>query len=289
MLRIVIITLFLIFFSFEHANAFDLDMTVDDEIRKNYNSSKLVNDTKTDTLETLPDLPEKLKNNTTTAPKAQIQGQPQVQTQVQKPKTTTVPLKYITNGTVKVPAGTVFEVTSMSNISDWQAVGTTVKFRTKNAVIKKNYSIPASTVFTGEIIETHQPQLSCNGGLVVVRINSMEYKGQSIPMSAYVTRANGKMIFMNNIKGERTYLKTMWKKGSWGRGMFNKMCSLTAKLGADGSTLILTPFPFLYGTICVGANTLASPVCAFFSKGGHASIPAGSVFKIKLAKDTYIE
>ena len=66
MLRIVISTLFLIFFSLEHAHAFDLDMTVDDDIRKNYNSSKLVKDTKTDDVETLPALPDKLKNEKTT-------------------------------------------------------------------------------------------------------------------------------------------------------------------------------------------------------------------------------
>ena len=34
MLRIVIITLFIIFLFIEHAFAFDLDMTVDDDIRK---------------------------------------------------------------------------------------------------------------------------------------------------------------------------------------------------------------------------------------------------------------
>ena len=116
----------------------------------------------------------------------------------------------------------------------------------------------------------------------------MIYKGQTVPLTGYITRANDKKIFFNNIKGERTFLKTMWKKGNWGRTLFNKMMSLTLSLGAEGSTFILSPFPFMYGTICLGANTLFSPISAFFSKGGKVSIPAGSPFKIKLNEDVFI-
>ena len=97
------------------------------------------------------------------------------------------------------------------------------------------------------------------------------------------------MIFLNNIKGERTYLKTMWKKGSWGRALFNKMLTLTINLGGEGSTLLLSPFPIAYGTICLGLNAISSPVTAFFSKGKHVSVPAGSLFRIKLLEDAYID
>ena len=116
----------------------------------------------------------------------------------------------------------------------------------------------------------------------------MIYKGRTIPLNAYVTRADSKKIFLNNIKGERNYLKTMWKKGNWGRTLFGRMLNLTVSLGGDGATLLLSPFPFAYGTICLGVNTLVSPITAFFSKGGHVSIPAGSEFRIKLLDDAYI-
>ena len=80
----------------------------------------------------------------------------------------------------------------------------------------------------------------------------------------------------------------MWKKGNWGRTLFNKMMTLTVNLGSTGSTLVLSPFPLAYGTLCLGANTLFSPITAFFSKGGHVSIPANSSFKIKLTEDIYV-
>ena len=156
-------------------------------------------------------------------------------------------------------------------------------------ISKKNYKLPVGTIFTGEIIESHQPQFSCNGGLVVIRIRTMNYNGQTVPLNAYITKADDKFIFLNNIKGERTYLKTMWKKGNWGRTMFNKMFALTVNLGGSGSTIVLSPFPFVYGSLCFGANTLISPITAFFEKGKHVSIKSGSHFKIRLLEDAYLD
>ena len=276
-LRIVTITLFILISCTRHVAAFDLDMTVDDDIRKNYNSSKLVTDTNTTELEVLPDLPEKLKGENKTINTKQS---------VQK----TVPAQIISyKGNIKISKGTSFNVINTAKISDWQKKGTVVKFKTTSLINKRKYSIPAGTVFNGEIIESHQPQVSCNGGLVVIRIRSMAYKGQTIPLNAYVTRANDKIIFLNNIKGNRTYLKTVWKKGNWGRSLFNRMLTLTVNLGGDSSTFLLSPFPLLYGTLCFSANTLISPVTAFFQKGEHVSINSGSNFKIKLLDDTYID
>ena len=272
MLRIVIITLFILFFTAEHASSFDLDMTVDDDIRKNYNSSKLIKDTNT---ESLPDLPTKLQNED--APK------------VSNYEKYTPPKQMITTGNIRVPKGTSFSVTNNSQISDWQSKGAGVRFTLKNSVSDEKFSIPAGTTFYGEVIESHQPQISGNGGLVAIKINSMNSKNEIYPVNAYVTRANDKKVFFNDIKGERKYLKTMWKKGNWGRSIFNRMLSLTIKLGGDGSTMVLSPFPIAYGTICLGLNTLTSPICAFFNKGGHVNIPSGSNFRIKLLSDAYID
>lgn len=280
MLRIVIITLFVTIFCANHAFSFDLDMTVDDDIRKNYNSSKLVKDTNTDFLdEGLPDLPNHLQQN----------GEKTGNKYTPKASSYTPPAKIISEGNIKIRKGTTFNVTNTTKINDWQTKGTSVKFKTATNIYKRHYTIPAGTVFSGEIIESHQPQVSCNGGLVVVRIRYMTYKGQNVQLSAYVTRANDKVIFLNNIKGERKYLKTVWKKGNWGRALFSRMLSLTINLGSEGSTFVLAPFPLLYGSLCLGANTLVSPLTAFFSKGGHVNIPAGKQFRIKLLEDAYID
>ena len=277
MLKNLIIVFFTIILTIGHVFSFDLDMTVDDDIRKNYNSSKLIRDTKTEG-ESLPALPDKLKNNS-------VSNHDAVKT---KNLQHNIPAKTIYQGNIKVKKGTSFDVVNTAQISDWQTKGTTVTFKTKTAVNKKKYSIPTGTIFYGEIVDSHKPQLTCNGGLIVIKIKSMVYKGETIPVNAYITRANDKLIFLNNIKGERTFLKTMWTKGNWGRTIFNKMLTLTISLGGDGSTVLLSPFPALYGTLCLGLNTLTSPVCAFFSKGKHLSIPAGKNFRIKLLNDAYV-
>ncbi len=285
-----LILIFSCFFIGNAGHAFDLDETVDDEIRKNYNPTKLVDDVgiketalekniKSEPLEPLPALPNITKQGATTKT-SDVKSNT-----ITPPKQNYIPYQ---GGNIKVRKGTSFPVVSSMAISDWQTKGTRVKFSSKSNIYKKKYTIPAGTVFQGEIIESHQPQISGNGGLVVIRVSSMLYKGQIVPIKAYITRADDKKIFLNNIKGDRTYLKTMWKKGNWGRTLFNKMMTLTVNLGGDGSTLILAPFPIAYGTLCLGLNTLTSPICAFFSKGGHVKIPAGSEFRIKLLEDTFI-
>jgi hypothetical protein len=235
------------------------------------------------------------ENDTSTKSKDEkLPELPSILQQSNQQKTTTI-TKNPTNittlykkGNIKIKKGTSFDVINESSISDWQRKGTKVRFLNKKIIYGKYYSIPANTIFQGEIIESHSPQITCNGGLVVIRVDSMIYKGQTVPLKAYITRANEKKIFLNNIKGDRTYFKTMWKKGNWGRTLFNKMMTLTINLGAEGATAILSPFPLAYGTICLGANAITSPICAFFSKGEHISIPAGSPFRIKLNEDVMI-
>ena len=279
-LKKILIFLFTAMLSVHAAYAFDLDETVDDEIRKNYKDTKLIEDSGVRYEENLPDLPNITK--TQTQPKSS-----DVKGSVNIPKA--LPESSYTGGNIKIKKGSSFNVVNMSVISDRQSRGTTVQFKSGSATKGKGYTIPAGTIFTGEIIESHQPQITCNGGLVAIRVYSMFYKGNTVPLNAYVIRAKDKKVFFNDIKGERKYLKTMWKNGNWGRSLFNRMLSLTVNLGSKSSTLVLTPFPLAYGTICLGANALVSPITAFFSKGGHVSIPAGSGFVLKLHDNVYVD
>lgn len=276
MLKFVILFISFTLYCTKTCHAFDLDMTVDDDIRKNYNPSQLIKDTKTENFGDSDKLPELPQNLIIDSPK---------ESNIKSVTNVVQNNAYLT----KIPRGTVLDVISSGNISDWQTKGTVVSFKTQNNIVKRKFSIPAGTVFKGEIIESHQPQISCNGGLVVVRIKSMYYKGEYIPINAYVTKADNKFIFLNNIKGERTYLKTMWKKGNWGRNLFNKMFSMTVNLSESSSTVLFSPFPLAYGTVCLGANTLISPITAFFEKGKHVSIKSGSKFRIKLLDEAFID
>ena len=272
-------------------HAFDIDETVDDEIRKKYNPTQLVEDVGIQSNALEKNLE---SSKPTLSSDSDLPALPSITNQNQQKnsnlKTTTNTQQHITykGGNIRVKSGTSFNVINSSTISDWQVRGTKVSFSLPKVTHGRGFTIPAGTSFQGEIVDSHQPQISCNGGLVAIKVYKMIYKNQAIPIDAYVIRANNKKIFLNNIKGERTYLKTLWQKGNWGRTLFNKMLTMTINLGAEGSTFILSPFPLAYGTICLGANTITSPITAFFSKGGHVSIPAGSNFRIKLNEDVMI-
>lgn len=152
----VVIASLIFIFSTNYTCAFDLDMTVDDEIRKNYNSSKLINDTHTQSEECLPSLPEISKYDKQNDTVNQvIEKEVTVKNSVQNSN--------IVNKTVKITKGTSFNVANSTKISDWLAKGNTVKFYTKSPIVKRKYTIPANTVFTGEILEVHRPQITCNG------------------------------------------------------------------------------------------------------------------------------
>ncbi len=282
---LIIASLYILFANQGHA--FDIDMTVDDEIRKNYNPNQLINDVgkKDSALEKNMQAEPIYTNSDSNLPDL-----PSIVDKIQADTQKSVKQAYTkyTGGNIKVKARTSFNVVSLADISDMQRKGANVKFKTKGNTFGKNYTIPAGTEFQGYIIDSHRPQITCNGGLVAIRIDSMIYKNQKIPIVAYVTRANDKKIFFNKIKGKRTYLKTMWKNGNWGRVIFDKMLTTSVGLSKDKTTLVLMPFPLAYGTICLGANSILSPITAFFSKGEHISIPAGSNFRIKLLDEVMI-
>ena len=135
-LRIVTITLFLLILCTNHAFCFDLDTTVDDEIRKNYNPTKLMNDTNTIDFESLPELPPNLSSeesrvNENSNNKSKINSTPQY----------IPPQKTINIGSVKMKKGTSFNVVNIGKISDWQTKGAKVKFKTTSRINKKGYKI----------------------------------------------------------------------------------------------------------------------------------------------------
>ena len=268
-----IILLCLIQNNYHKVFAFDLDKTVDDNARKQYNSAF---NNEYDDIEDLPDLPDIniLENNTY-----------QYQNNVVKPINTNFSnVKHVTS----VKAFRTIDVINETKITDYNAKNSTVYFRTINSKNNIKKGISNDITFIGKVAEVHQPQISANGGLVVIKITSAKINNKYYQTEGYISQANGKKIFLNNIKGDRKYLSTLWKNGNWGRNIFNKMMTMTVNLSGEGSTILFSPFPLAYGTLCLGTNAIISPITAFFQKGGHVVVPAGSNFKIKLLNDLNI-
>ena len=269
------VLLFLILFSSVLCSyGYQLDMSVDEEIQKKYNSSKL-------NYEVLPNLP---KVNSTTS------SQSSAQTKKSDYSLTAPVITMVDKSTArKIPRWTKFPVKSNQNISDGLREGAYVTFTTTAPVYKKHITIPAGTKLTGLIVDSHTPQITGNGGLVVIRITSLTFSGKTYEVRGKITKANTKKIFLNNIKGKHKYWAGVNKQINKGEIFYNKSRQLSNKFSNNPILLVLSPIPTVVGIAGYAANTIVSPVCAIFTKGGTLSIPAGSQFEIKLLEDAYIE
>lgn len=269
--------------------ALEIDPSIDDDIRRNYNPNKLNEDMG------LPPLPKAINENNykpVTYP----------QKPVSKPANNPVNLSKINNfqATVKkidttnnqnyavLKSGTKIKVKLLNALSDKSKRGTRVSFISEYPVTTTYFTIPMGTVFQGEIINSHRPQFTGNGGLIVVKINSVILNNGIKPINADVTKIGSKMIFLNNIKGKRKYLSSVLKSMNPGKHFFAKMIRLTAELAAQGSSVVLTPFSVAAGVIALGSNVIAAPVTGLFYKGGSIYIPEGTNFEIKLTQDMFV-
>jgi len=258
--------------------ALDFDVSIDEEIKKKYNSTKLQD-------EVLPSLP-KIEQNRTSQP-SDTASVPK--SQLNYTQTAPVVTSISKTDGLKIPAWTKFNVKSNSKISDWQTKGTAITFSTTSPVYKRYVTIPAGTVFRGNIVKSHQPQITGNGGLVVLQINSMTYNGKTYPVNAKITKFTSKKVFFNNMKGQRKYLKGVATRVNTGEKFYKKAKQKASKMADNPVLIILSPVPAVVGMAGCAVCTVLSPLTALTVKGSHLSIPAGSAFEIKLLDSAYVK
>ncbi len=265
----------------------DIDMSVDQEIRRQYNPNKIENDL-------LPPLPDNLKNDIPLKPNFPTQ-QPTKPTSSNSNinKTTTIPLKEAnipksSGQKLVLKRGTKFTVRLTSGISDRMSAGTKIYFRLSKPIKTKYFSLPENTRFVGVVVDSHTPQISGNGGLLVIKIDNVVINGRTQEINAKVTKANYKKIFFNNIKGKHTYWRSVEKSIKPGKRFYDKTWATTKKLANSNMTVIFSPFTLVAGVMVFGVNIIGSPLFAMFSKGGNLSIPANTPFELKLLENTTI-
>ena len=270
------IILFTIFFAGISSGAYELDLSVDEEIQKKYNSSKL-------NYEVLPNLP-KVDNST---------QKTQVSTSVPKTQpiyTTTVPkiTPVDKSAAITIPNGTKFPVKSDQTIADTMRTTTNVSFTTTAPVYSKYTTIPAGAKFYGVIVDSHRPQISGNGGLVVIRMASLAYGGNTYRADGKITKANYKKVFLNNIKGKHQYWKGVGNQLKKGENFYGGSKKVANRMSNIPIIEYISFVPKVIGAAGYGVNAVVSPVTGLLSKGGSLSIPAGSTFEIKLLEDVYV-
>ena len=281
-----LITVFLLFIS--SVFALELDTSVDDEIRRTYDPSKLE--------QTLPDLPKTAPSHASTnaskpsqpsTPPKTLPVVPEAKQQIGVKKFDNE-YKYDKSTAIRIKKGTKFRVKSNSVISDYLREGTKVSFSSIKPVTQRYITIPAGTKFTAVVEDSHQPQMSGNGGLIVLMVDSITVNGQTRSVHGKITKANMKKIFFNNMKGKRTYWKGVANQIDKGENFYKKTRRTSSKLADNPVGILISPIPVLTGMVVYAVNFVGSPLFALWSKGGRISIPAGSEFEIKLLEDVYL-
>lgn len=266
--------------------AADFDTSIDDDIRRNYNPSKIEQDMD------LPALPKNLEaEETHSVPVNQYQSQYKTQTQMFQPvkKQPCYTSRVNVDGNYAViKKGTKFRTKLMTGISDKTRKGSAVTLMTRYPVSTTYFTLPKGTLLQGKIEDSHPPLWTGNGGLIVIKVHSVVLNGGEQQLNAKVTEANFRNIFFNNIKGPRRYARSMFNDMRPGVDFYKRMIASTGRLLNDGGAAIWSPFPFVAGILGLGANVMVAPVIAIFSKGGAVYLRAGSDIEVKLTQDMII-
>lgn len=192
--------------------------------------------------------------------------------------------KALKNG-IKIRKNQKFKVINTTALSDTLKKGSTISFVSTMAETTRYVTIPQNTTFKGIVVDSHTPNLTGNGGLLVIKVNKIYYNGRWYTINAKVTLANDKRIFLNNIKGKRMFWKNLLSVNSFGKKTYDKMWAKTKKYFKPSIEIIITPITFATGVIVFGANIITSPFLTIFSKGGKLYIPQNSKFEIKLLEE----
>ena len=193
------------------------------------------------------------------------------------------------NSFVTLKKGTKFKLRIEQAIDDSAPIGSDIQFTSIYPESSKYITIPAGTRFIGSVRDSHLPQISANGGLLVISVDSFVYNNKRYPINAKVTMVGNKHIFQNNIKGKHTYWKGVAKAAKPSIKFYKKAWGTTKKFAKDGLEVILTPITFIGGATVLAVGTISSPFVALFSKGERLFINKGTYFQIKLLDDTQIK
>ena len=255
---------------------YDLDVSVNSEIEQKYDSNKLNKDMGVSSSNS--------KKSTKKAPKSTpvFDGSAPSISSSKSSTASTV------NIGPKIPSGTKFSVKSSNAVSGWTSVNTQLSFTSTAPVSKNGVTIPSGTVFKGVVSDSHASQITGNGGLIEINVTSMVYNGKTYSVEAKITKANSKNVFLNNIKGKRQYLTNVGNQLKKGVNIYNKVQSVSSVIPNNPLNKVLSPVTAVVGAAGTLTNTVISPVVAVFKKGQNISLPAGTVFEIKLTKDVYL-
>ena len=271
--------------------AVEADDSIDEIIKKEYNTSSLPALPKTSpkSVESKTIFGSDKSTTSTTTPSSVPTVTKTTDTNIPTVKTDlpSIPQK-INVRTSKISWGKKIPVKFNTNVSDRTRKGSQVTFITQAPVVTKYLTLPTGTVIYGTVVNSHAPQMLGNGGLIAVKADYISYNGRTSYCEGKLVDLNHKAVFFNNVKGDTGYFKGISKVRQPAKTFYGKSMKVTKKLW-NGPGAILTPVTYLPGALFLVCDTAVSPFIALFHKGDNVYINKGSTATIKLTSPAYIE
>ena len=248
------------------------DSSIDNELRKQYN------------VEQLPALP-KVSPSSSSSPVSPAKLP-------QKKDNTSATVEKISNysgKTYTIKGGTKITLLSKSKLVDWNAVGTKISFVSQNSITTKEGAvIPAGTVFKATVTNSHQPQITGNGGLIQLKVNEIYFNGAVSFINTKLSEVNSKNVFGQKLKGKRKYWQNVAKAMTPGKKTFKVMNRAAKPLLPIPIVNILSIVPYTIGGVVYIVNLPIAPIASVFMKGAHITLPANTAFIITVSGNNQI-
>ena len=281
----IILIISCIFLSCLTSLAIEADDSVNDIIRKKYNSLE----------HSLPKLPMTSPKSVKSQNFLDVGESPKSNSSETKNETSSsydsipkVPQKVSHSKTFRVDRWRKVNAKLLTPVSDVSKTGKQISFVTLEPLYSKSFVIPKGSTIYGTVVNSHSPQILGNGGLVAIKAEYISYNGKKSYFDANVVNVNHKHIFFNNIKGKNGYVKGVSKAMNPGKTFYRKSVKWTKKVW-NSPLGILCPVVFIPGAVFILADGAVSPFIAIFSKGDKIYVKQDSTVTLKLKNSAYIE
>lgn len=77
-------------------------------------------------------------------------------------------------------------------MSDWSQAGARMSFVSLAPVTQRYVTIPQGTTFKAVVVDSHPPQGTGNGGLIVIKADQMIFRGATYYINAKLPRLTAK-------------------------------------------------------------------------------------------------
>lgn len=189
---------------------------------------------------------------------------------------------------VSVEKDRKFKVKSDISLDSSTPIGTNINFTSVSDEVIFAEKKPSKIYFSGTVVENNPPGPAGKSSSIKLMIDKMKIDNVTYPAKAYISKMGDKKT-LGGVLVTSAYLSNLGNIADKGTITINKIYKDPCDYNnCEISTPVVRPFYYLGGAILQITDLLISPLVCLFVQGDNISIPANTVFEIKLEKDVSV-